>query len=240
MKRLKKITRKPFRALAAHLKTVPADHNTEALHEIRVDIKKIKSVLKLIEESRKKFGSRKHFLPFRAIFRKADAIRQPEVLAGLLSKYPEEQGQLPPVDHPPLETFESNVPEYLDTVKAESKKLKPYLKKIDRRDIGRYLKHQYKKIKSSLYPHFVLNDIHKTRKFIKAALFIAEPTDHIKKKKEKFYNKLQEIIGELHDKQLLLQALKKNDDSRQNHRAIRTASAHDIRQIRRLVADFYG
>src|SRR5882672_8068588 len=122
MKRLKKFASKPFRALAAHLKTVPANHDTETLHQIRIDIKKIKAVLKLTHDSRKKFRSHKYFLPFRSIFRKADAIRQSEVLASLLTKYPEEGRQLPPLEHPSLETFESKVPNYLHTVKVQSKK----------------------------------------------------------------------------------------------------------------------
>ncbi|AYB35036.1 CHAD domain-containing protein [Chryseolinea soli] len=240
MKRLKKFAYKPFRALTEHLKTVPVNHDTETLHQVRIDIKKIKAVLNLIHETRKKFRNHKRFLPFRAIFRKADAIRQSEVLTSLLTKYPEEGLQLPPTEHPPLETFESKVPNYLQTVKAQSEKLKPYLKKIKDRDIGRYLKHQYKKIQSKLYPHLALKDIHKTRKSIKAALFIAGSTDHLKKKKEKFYDTLQEAIGNLHDKQLLLQLLKKNDNDRHHHRALRTACAHDIRQIRGLAAGFYG
>jgi CHAD domain-containing protein len=240
MKRLKKFTGKPFRALTTHLKKVPVNHDTETLHQIRIDIKKIKAVLTLIHERRKKFRIHKRFLPFRAIFRKADAIRQSEVLASLLAKYPEEGRQLPQTEHPSLETFESSIPAYLQTVKAQSKKLKPYLKKIKRRDIGRYLRHQYKKIESKLYPHLSLEDIHKTRKSIKAALFIADSTDHLKKKKEKFYDALQEAIGNLHDKQLLLQLLKKHDGDRQNHHALRSACARDIRQIRHLATDFYG
>ena len=240
MKRLKKFASKPFRALREHLKTVPVNHDTETLHQVRVDIKKIKAVLKLIDDSRKKFRSHRRFLPFRAIFRKADAIRQSEVLASLLSKYPEEGRQLPQAEHPSLEAFESKVPNYLQTVKAQSKKLKPYLKKIKRHDLGRYLKHQYQKIESKLYPHLALKDIHKTRKSIKAALFIAGSTDHLKKKKEKFFDTLQGAIGDLHDKQLLLQLLKKNDGDRQNHHALRSACARDIRHIRSLAADFYG
>jgi len=240
MKRLKKFASKPFRALTEHLKAVPVNHDTETLHQVRIDIKKIKAVLKLTHDSRKKFRSQKYFLPFRAIFRKADAIRQSEVFASLLKKYPEEGRQLPQTEHPPLETFESNVPDYLHTVKAQAKKLKPYLKKIKGHDIGRYLKHQYRKIESKLYPHLALKDIHKTRKSIKATLFIAGSTDHLKKKKEKFYDTLQEAIGDLHDKQLLLQLLKKNDGDRQDHHAIRSACAHDIRHIRSLAAGFYG
>jgi CHAD domain-containing protein len=240
MKRLKKFARKPFRSLAEHLKTVPVNHDTETLHQVRVDIKKIKALLELVHSDRKKFKSHKYFLPFRSIFRKADAIRESEVLASLLTKYPEEGPQLPPTEHPSLETFESNVPGYVHTVKVQSKKLKPYLKKIKSRDIGRYLKHQYKKIESKLYPHLALKDIHKTRKSIKAALFIAGSTDQLKKKKEKFYDTLQEAIGNLHDKQLLLQLLSKNESNHQNHRALRTACAHDIRQIRNLAANFYG
>jgi CHAD domain-containing protein len=239
MKRLRKFASKPLRALTAHLKTVPVNHDTETLHQIRLDIKKIKAVFKLIDDGQKKFRSHKYFLPFRTIFRKADAIRQSEVLRSLLSKYPEEGRQLPQVEHPPLETFESKVPNYLHIVKVQSKKLKPYLKKIKQHDIGPYLKHQYKKIESNLYPHLTLKDIHKTRKSIKAALFIAGSTDHLKKKKEKFYNTLQEAIGDLHDKQLLLQLLNKNGD-RQNHHAIRSACARDIRHIRNLATGFYG
>jgi len=209
------------------------------LHDIRIDIKKIKAVLTLIDDSRKKFRGHRRFLPFRSIFRKADAIRQSEVLASLLTKYPEEGRQLPQAEHP-LETFESEVPTYLQTVKAQSKKLKPYLKKIKRHDIGRYLKHQYEKIESKLYPHVILKDIHKTRKSIKAVLFIAGSTDHLKKKREKFYDTLQDAIGGLHDKQLLLQWLNENGGDHQNHPALRSACARDIRQIRHLTADFYG
>jgi CHAD domain-containing protein len=239
MKRLKKFTRKPFRALAKHLKTVPVGHDTESLHQVRVDIKKIKAVLTLAHQHRKKFKDHKHFLPFRAIFRKADAIREAGVLASLLTKYPGE-GQLPDTEHPPLETFESSVPDYLHTVKVQSKKLKPYLKKIKGHDISRYLKHQYKKIESRLYPHIALKNIHKTRKLIKSVLFVGGSTDRLKKKKKKFYDTLQEAIGNLHDKQRLLQLLNRDQNNHHDHHALRTACAQDIRQIRSLAASYYG
>jgi len=238
MKRFKKFASKQFKALKKHLKAFTESHDKELLHEVRVDIKKIKAMIQVIDDSEKKFKAHKQFLPFRNIFRKADAIRQSAVLASLLEKYPEEARITPPPAQGSPEIFESQVDDYLQTVKRRAKKLKSHVREVHSPDVDHYIKRHNKNIADRLYPRVALKDIHKTRKAIKATLYIADATDRLKKKRRKFYESIEEAIGTLHDKQQLLQFLQKHD-GHQKHAALRTACAHDIRHIRSLVNEFY-
>jgi len=54
MKRFKKFAHKQFQALKAHLQAYDGNPDPEVVHEIRVDIKKIKAVLQVIASCRPK------------------------------------------------------------------------------------------------------------------------------------------------------------------------------------------
>jgi CHAD domain-containing protein len=140
MKRLTTYTTKRFKNLTLQLKSYAHIQDPEVLHEIRVEVKKIKVVLNLIGFSVKKFNAHKHFIPFRTIFRQAGKIREPEVLYKLLLKCKIEgvkDAQLPDEKKINLLSIalKKNFPEFLVTLKGEKKKLSKVIRKVQKPDV---------------------------------------------------------------------------------------------------------
>ncbi len=152
MKRFKKFTRRQMDALIKHLKKYRRNRQPELLHQIRVDIKKIKAILHVINDSKKGFKAHKNFVPFRKIFRKADHVREPDVLKQMLKRY--RLGEITDDGifdsrKDSAKAFESNIPQFIRTVKGRAKKLEGVSNKVHRDDLTKYLRRKKRKIKTS-------------------------------------------------------------------------------------------
>lgn len=84
MRRFEKFAQQHFNSLNEHLEAYGSNKDSETLHKIRVDIKKIKSILVFANDQVKGFRAHKNYIPFRNIFRRAGEIREPEVVSRLL------------------------------------------------------------------------------------------------------------------------------------------------------------
>ena len=87
MSALRKYTLIRFANLEKLLREYAMEPDLQKLHGIRVEVKKIKVILGLINTSVKGFHGHRHFIPLREIFRKAGQIRQPQVFYELLMRY---------------------------------------------------------------------------------------------------------------------------------------------------------
>src|SRR5687767_13053545 len=87
MRRFEEFVYQQFRSLIMHLKNWHLSNEPETLHQVRVDIKKIKATLSVINGSKKDFKLNKHFQPLHQIFRNAGAIRDSDVLTRLLLQH---------------------------------------------------------------------------------------------------------------------------------------------------------
>jgi hypothetical protein len=183
---------------------------TDSLHRIRVEVKKLKSVIMLLGYADKKFDSHEQYLPLRNIFRKAGQIRQPSVLIEVMLKYG--------VEGIPVERlgdtqkaagkFRADTPFYMTVVKKLAKRLKPRLKKIRKRDIMGYVKELEQFLRETFMPRLNARNLHTARKRMKQIVYLTSLTDRLPKEERKFYSRLESAIGLLHDKETLLEFLK--------------------------------
>lgn len=242
MKRFEKFVQEQFKSLVKHLKKYRGSRETETLHQIRVAIKKIKAILAVINNSKKGFKAHKNFIPLREIFRSAGAIREPDVLARLLLQHQIKGVELLPGDREELTTaFDSEIPHFIGKVKNLRNKLEADLKRVHRNDLKRYLRKKKKEIKRQLYPKPEIRILHKTRKAIKEVIYLSEANGNLKKKETKFYDQMQDVVGKLHDKQVLLGLLKKKIDPAGNdsYMVIKSECLSDKKEVFRLAIDFY-
>jgi len=214
------------------------------LHKIRLDIKKIKAILGVVNASEKRFKAHKNFIPLRSISRKAAEIRDREVQAQLLTKVKMGKDELRPGDanvKKLITSFESNIPGFIKTAKRKRNKLEPDVKQVKKNDLRRYLHKKRNEIQSQLFPRPKMRYIHKTRKVVKEVVYLSEADGKLTGKEIEFYNKMQDMIGTLHDKQVLLQLLKKQDDqnSKKKYEVIKTECLSDKKEILHLAAAFY-
>jgi len=244
VKRLEEYTKSEIKSLINHLRDYGRHGKSDALHKVRVDIKKIKAVLAALNGGLKGFRAHKNFIPLRNIFRKAGNIREPSVLAHMLREYKIDWS----VDElmsgnvkRSAAAFKSEVPRYINIVKNRTKKLPAFSRQVHHDDFSSYLIDKKKAVKSQLYPRPKMAIIHKVRKGIKELMYLSELEDDGKKREVKFYDGLQDVIGKFHDKQVLLDLLKsKNGRShREQLSSIRSECLSDKREIFRLASEYY-
>lgn len=216
----------------------------ETIHEIRVEIKKVKAVLTLLGHSHKKFNSHKVFLPFRNIFREAGAIREPIVQQTILSK-----NQTPPLKNrkptlikgEPVEKFLDDVPFFIEGILGTWKKIKPLVRKESRKDFNEFAKKKKKEIKKALLPSPEMENIHNTRKNIKAILYLSKIKNYLSKAEAKFYHEMEETIGQWHDKQVLQSNLKNQNGKAEKEKLkkVGTGIKQDTSKMKMMVEGFY-
>ena len=85
LKQFEKFAHRQFKSLISHLKKFRDHKKPEMLHQMLVDIKKIKAILGLINASKKRFKAHKNFIPLRNISRKAAEIRDRKIHVRLLT-----------------------------------------------------------------------------------------------------------------------------------------------------------
>lgn len=242
MKALEKYTFKRFRRLKTLLKRYSSEENTETLHGIRVEIKKIKVILGLINEYEKGFHAHRHFKPLRDIFRKAGEIRQPQVFYELLLRY-EIQGLAD--SHIPgsgrqdalSKKFRREVPMYMSIARKRKRKLEKSIVKISVEQVRQYVKKKKKALRRMFSGDLSADTLHKARKVIKEILYLETAAKRVGKR-EKYFGQLDELIGQWHDRQLLLEVLKKG----KSPEVERMTSERDqaLQDISQSISDFYS
>jgi CHAD domain-containing protein len=245
MPTLKKFAHRQFQSLTGHLKNFKSKKETDLLHKIRVDIKKIKSILLLTDDRIKGFKAHSNYIPFRVIFRRAAEIREPEVLSGLLLRYNivavrDSKGE--GNSDKQVSKFCKDVPLFIKTVNRQWSKLTPSFSKLKANDLKKYLRKIKKNIKANLHPKPDMNSIHRIRKSIKTFIYLSEAHRGSKKKLKEFYSKEIEAIGKLHDRQVLLKMMTQQNGSADTLqiKKIRREVNTQKNEIRNAALTFYG
>jgi CHAD domain-containing protein len=241
MKSLKEFSKNLIEDMISRLHHYEVDRDEETLHQIRVDVKKMKAIIGLINYSRKQFRGHHSFIPFRNIFRKAGAIREPEVFQKLLNGKSIKKKQATD-DSPAVDAFLDDVPAFHQAIKKEWKKLRPYVAEVNRKDFKEFFRKKLAEIEGQLSPKPNMKEIHRTRKSIKTVLYLAKVKGNLAPKDKAFFVEMEETIGQLHDKQALLANLK-NEQADGNELKIKKLKAGceaDERKINKWASKYYG
>jgi len=244
MNRFEKNINLKFRSLIRHLKKCYSSSDPKTLHRIRVDIKDIKAILAVINDKNEDFNAHKHFKPLREIFRNAGALREPDVITSLLHQHQigvSYADLIPDDEVESIKAFKAELQHSIREVKNLRNKLNVNFKRIHRDDLERYLRRKKEKIKLQLYPKPQVRTLHKTRKAIKEVIYLSKADGPLKKKEKTFYDQMQDVIGNLHDKQVLLGLLKmkRKPTGGNQYKAIKSACLSDKKEILRLAINHY-
>jgi CHAD domain-containing protein len=243
MKRLEKFTHSHVRSLIRHLENFSRSRVPETIHKIRVDIKKIKSIIQVLGACTTSYHQKKDFRPFRKIFRLTGDIRDTDVLNQMASEHQVKglQGDRLLSSESFVTRLETQIPDFVKRVKRKGNKLESVSGEVDRRDFSRYLQGKKKQVKSELFPLPQMSGIHGVRKDIKEVLYLSQVNGKSKSGKNEFYDKMQDLIGKLHDKQVLVEFVKAHtiEMSQAEEEMIKSACEADEKEIIRLATDFY-
>jgi len=230
-----------FQLLKRHLRRYGKSPDTETLHKIRVEIKKIKAILTLINTGVKRFNAHKNYVPLRNIFRKAGKIREPELIYGLLLRY--EIGGIPDSMIPQSiheaslsKEFQESIPSFINIIEAHEKKIEKNIHKIRQKDIEKFIKKQKEEFNLHLQSKWNRGTLHKARKVAKVIIYLSALTKKTKKDLDPFYDKIQAAIGLWHDKQLLMPIMKENNSPKLG--CLRRESSRERNKIKELVSEY--
>jgi CHAD domain-containing protein len=209
MKGMANYAMKRVQAIMRALENYHQFRETDSLHRIRVELKKLKSLIMLKGYADKKFNAAEHYAPLRRIFRKAGKIRQPVVLMELMQVYGVEGISRVQLGEPQrLEAgFLANIATFMSQVERSGKKLKPRLKGIRKKDVNGYVKGLEEFIGATFVPRFNYRRLHAARKRMKQLVYLARFGDPVSKEARKYYSEMEKSIGVLHDKEILLEVL---------------------------------
>lgn len=237
MKGLKSYADSRFKGLRKWLEKYQHEARIETLHKLRVEIKKLKVVLLLVKAADKEFQMRKTFVPLRFVFRKAGAIRQGDVLYKLLLLYQLEEAKESRPERQSeklIAGFQKQVPEFLNRIKSTKKELKGWLKKVNRKDFKRFREKADRDFKAFVYPALNTDQLHFARKLVKQIIYLNEMKGV---KTKAFYKKAESILGNWHDKQVLIAHIHQSREA--DLARMREECEADLNMLRKQVDKFY-
>jgi len=232
-------TKKRFKNLKKLLHSYPSLESPEILHQLRIEIKKIKAVLQLLQYNSKSFRGHKAYLPFRALFRACGEIREPFVIQRLIDKFKVNPNLASNGCLDPTLYFRNKLSTYIRTIKRSETKVLPKTEKIKNNTYKDFLKKKKTELKNLLYPTFLQGDLHKIRKLIKEIYYLTS----IKSKRKdinSFFVTSSDLIGNWHDKRIVIQKLRKSvSPETELIQKLKSDSRSDISSLKKLVQNFY-
>ncbi len=237
MKALGKYVEKRLDHLAKRLDEFVKFGKTETLHEVRVEIKKIKAFLLIAGRSVKGFNAHREFIPFREIFRLAGQLRQPEVDASVAARFGVNSGNGNPYNKAQMDIFLDDIPVFMRRVRRAGTHFAKMAKKISGKDCKRAIKELKMYVRISMSPVVTQSRLHKTRKTIKNILYLDQVLKVLGAKEKEFFTSVEQIIGDFHDKQTLMDSLHAKLGDKSN---VTLQAKEDLASIRKLSNAFYA
>lgn len=209
MKRLVRYTQTRLNRLAAGLEKYHQFQEEDSLHRIRVELKKLRAVIKVVGYANPKLNVHEMFWPMRHLFKKAGLVRHPAVLLELMKAHG--VTEIPVTRTFDVETTEdklkAEVSFYLNALRKLNKRLPGLLKELSRQDVRRYVRKREKLIRRIFVPRLIPEKLHLARKHMKQVYYLTGLVPVMDNKHREAYSRMEEVIGSLHDKELLLALL---------------------------------
>ncbi len=239
MKALTRYAKKRPKRIKALLNSFPESNDLEILHRVRLEIKKIKTLLRLIHYNNKSFKEHSAFIPFRTIFRACEKIREPKVLHTLVVKFTGVTDLPAPYSQSLIQQFTNKIPAHVRTVKRQEKKLLQEIEKVKFTTYKKYLRNKTKELKIALSTALSVQKLHAIRKLIKEIYYLLTITNK-SKSIDPFFKLSDSLIGAWHDKSIVIEKMKRavpphTDLIKKLHQEKRA----DIANLKRLIKDFY-
>jgi len=218
MKSLRKYIWRRFYAIKYLQQTPPEKCSPALIHKLRVEIKKVKALLNLINRCSGEFKKTKTFGPFKSIYRQAGKIRDLQLEEIFLQKYS---------DHVDVKNYIKRVKilgkKRLDKYyKIINKKLlrrqrdacdkcQPFISALSRKVVSKYIMNQKDKVERfARRDSFKSQDIHRLRKRLKEFDYNRKSIGSATSVDKTNYDKdLPILLGQWHDYQVMIRHMKK-------------------------------
>jgi CHAD domain-containing protein len=184
--------------------------STDLIHNIRIEVKKLKAVLRLIRKKDTDIASKKIMQNIKDLNGSCRKIRDIQIMKKLLLEYKIKPGSNFKVPPSVIQHFHAMTPIYLKIINKLLKNISNQSPQIKKADCRKYMDARHAKIRQLFKEDLLIEHLHDARKIMKEILFIQDMAD-IKLKTDKFFKLTEENIGEWHDRQSLMNYLKKRN-----------------------------
>lgn len=235
MKALERFANKRFKRLNAFLKSFPDGKEKEELHQIRLEVKRIKALLRLIHFNNKEFRDHKHYIPLRTIFRESGKIRDADLRKELFDQYTQIHTPFFRSSDSALKQFINELPRHIKAVRKKKQIILKEVTKVKSHTYTLYLDKKNKELTDILSKRFSQKDLHGLRKLIKEILYLTSVKTR-KTKIDPVLIKSAELIGNWHDKKILIPWIRAHaPKEKETIKKLQAESNRDIQELRRLV-----
>ena len=207
---------KRWEAMLAQLKTFSQNQDPEAIHHLRVEIKKIYALLTLIEKCSGYIELSGHAEQVKKIFKEAGSIRDAQINLKLISGYGHTNDEYDNRQNNLIKRREKKfclaINTHIKGIKKPYTIIRKSMSDIKNDCILQFYKKQIKKVEQAITDLTKEKQLHKCRKRIKKMLYIHSLLDSALKKKLEvnidYLGKLEEAISKWHDSVVTLDVLR--------------------------------
>jgi len=207
---LKRYLRKRINTIIREISTPATERTTETFHRLRVEIKKIRALFSLLNYFDDNFRKRekKYFEPFEPLFKTAGKVRKLQIEDELMRDYKIDINRKKPGKH--IGEFEKETSNKTKRkIEKAGEKIEKHIRDISEKHLVHYNKHAFSEIKKLVKDQLTEEETHEFRKQIKDFLYNLKLTVSSSDKIIIETDRLQEIIGKWHDREIILIHLKK-------------------------------
>ncbi|MBS1637543.1 MAG: CHAD domain-containing protein [Bacteroidetes bacterium] len=217
-KTLRKYTEKRFELMQKHLCKYTDKNTQEDLHQFRVETKKLKAFIGLVQYINADEKIHKEFKPIGKLFDHAGKIRSAHIELLLIKRYrlknPAYSKALQDIIRSESARLKKKKEHYLNALKESSKKIDEHITKLGRTELTEYTHQQLKMLSKYFAAPQNIAGIHKSRILLKKLFYNYSLFDSETQKKLnldiKYLNTLQEKIGNWHDMTVTIESLSSN------------------------------
>ncbi len=227
-----------FDSVEQNLLAYKADNKPKRLHRMRVDIKKIRAILRFI---RKKYGREYDLDPLRTVFQRAGTLRDLQLHIELLENAnasAEYISTLQDQKNKHKASFTSHVGHYLGYVSETREGITLPVEKLGEKTVKKYFKQRIKKAKQDIEPED-RSHAHKFRKQLKNVLYLYKALPKKIRKSIKldarYLDTLQAKAGNWHDTHEALAYLAENTSSSQTAESQAHLETREKKQFEKLL-----
>lgn len=223
-RKAKKQLSKPWKNMKRHFEKFVDTQDAEALHQFRVQVKKIRSALTLLESGRKNNDLLKTFKPVKKIFKSAGIIRD--------AYLHQQQGKEHHITQPEFVQIQAQLEQketekllhksskHLYTIQKIKKKLKDKIHTISPNDIKAFYLDYLQQTQQLLQQNTFTETLHDGRKMLKHLMYNQHTVEDSNTEKDLHLNfdyidQLQDLLGQWHDTKLALSFFKEKLDAKE-------------------------
>jgi CHAD domain-containing protein len=215
-KKQEKYFNKHWESMFTHLYNFCVAQNSEELHKLRVEIKKLGALFMLLEvckwnkKDMKKFS--KYFNPVKKVFKSAGKIRNAHINLQLINKFKTENSEFKNKQNEILQKqsnkFCNDMIGFADTISKNHKQLLKCMYDVESKEILELYDKQFKRVNKIFKDYKNSAELHNSRKEIKQLLYVYSILNKPLIKKinlnTKYFDNLQETLGKWHDSEIAI------------------------------------